>query len=180
MVAPAAPELVIERVFDAPRARVWHAWTDPEQMLKWGGPRSHPVTQAEGEFKVGGKFRACLRSVETGEDLCPAKKIKSDFRPGGKWRTILYGTQQGQDLCHGGKYLEIVEPERLVYTFAWNDHPEMPDNEMVITLTFEEVGPKKTKLTLRQTQFLNVEQRDGHNVGWTGTFDRLGEFLAKK
>jgi uncharacterized protein YndB with AHSA1/START domain len=151
MVAPLAPELVVERVFDAPRALVWRAWTDDEQAVKWMGPPT-----------------------------CPAKKIKSDFRPGGKWRTILYGTQQGQDLCHGGKYLEIVEPERLVYTFAWNDHPEMPGNEMVITLTFVEVGPKKTKLTLRQTQFLNVEQRDGHNVGWTGTFDRLGEFLAKK
>jgi len=51
---------------------------------------------------------------------------------------------------------------------------------MLIELTFEEVGPKKTKLTLRQTQFVNLEQRDGHNVGWSGTFDRLEEYLAKQ
>jgi uncharacterized protein YndB with AHSA1/START domain len=56
----------------------------------------------------------------------------------------------------------------------------MPRNEMLIELTFEEVSPKKTKLTLRQTQFVNVEQRDGHNVGWSGTFDRLEEYLAKQ
>ena len=53
----------------------------------------------------------------------------------------------------------------------------MPGNEMLIELTFDELGPKKTKVTLRQTQFLNVEQRDGHTIGWSGTFDRLGEFL---
>ena len=151
MVAPISPELVIERVFDAPRALVWRAWTDHDQTVKWMGPLT-----------------------------CPAKRIESDFRPGGKWRTILDGTQQGQDLCHGGEYREIVEPERLVYTFAWADHPEMPGNEMLIELTFEELGPKKTKVTLRQTQFLNVEQRDGHNIGWSGTFDRLEAFLSKK
>ena len=150
MVAPAAPELVIERLFDAPRELVWRAWTDPEQMLKWGGPRSHPITHGEGEFKVGGK-----------------------------WRTIMDGTLHGQDLCHGGVYREIIEPKRLVYTFAWTEHPKMADNEMLIELTFEELAPKKTKVTLRQTQFLNVEQRDGHTIGWSGTFDRLGEFLKR-
>jgi uncharacterized protein YndB with AHSA1/START domain len=151
MVAPLEPVLVVERVFDAPRALVWHVWTDPDQAVKWMGPPT-----------------------------CPAKKIEGDFRPGGKWRTIMDGTQQRQDLCHGGEYREIVEPERIVYTFAWENHPTMPRNEMLIELTFEEVGPKKTKLTLRQTQFVNVEQRDGHNVGWSGTFDRLEEYLARQ
>jgi uncharacterized protein YndB with AHSA1/START domain len=149
MVAPAAPELVIERVFDAPRARVWHAWTDPEQMLKWGGPRSHPVTQAEGEFKVGGKFRACLRSVETGEDL---------------WQ--------------GGIYREIKPPEKLVHTFHWEGDDGKPENEMLVVLTFEELGPKKTKLTLKQTEFRNVEQCDGHRGGWSSAMDRLEELLT--
>jgi uncharacterized protein YndB with AHSA1/START domain len=151
MVAPLSPELVVERVFDAPRALVWRAWTDHGQAVKWMGPPT-----------------------------CPARKIEGDFRPGGKWRTILDGTRQGCDLFHGGEYREIVEPERLVFTFAWDETPEMPGNEMLIELTFEELGPKKTKVTLRQTQFLNVEQRDGHSVGWSGTFDRLGEFLKRQ
>ncbi len=131
MVAPleAKPELVIERVFDAPRQLVWQAWTDPQQMLKWGGPRSHPVVHGEGEFKVGGKWRACLRSVETGEDL---------------WQ--------------GGVYREIKPPEKLVHTFHWEDDDGKPENEMLLELTFEEQGPKKTKLTLKQTEFRSVEE----------------------
>jgi len=105
MVTPleVKPELVIERVFDAPRQLVWQAWTDPQQMLKWGGPRSHPIVHGEGEFKVGGKWRACLRSVETGEDL---------------WQ--------------GGEYREIKPPEKLVHTFHWEDDDGKPENEMLI------------------------------------------------
>ncbi len=151
MVAPieAKPELVIERVFDAPRQLVWHAWTDPQQMLKWGGPRSHPVVHGEGEFKVGGKWRACLRSVETGEDL---------------WQ--------------GGVYREIKPPEKLVHTFHWEDDDGKPENEMLLELNFEEQGPKKTKLTLKQTEFRSVEQRNGHRGGWSSALDRFEEFLV--
>jgi len=149
MVAPAAPELVIERVFDAPRALVWSAWTDPEQMLKWGGPRSHPITHGEGEFKVGGKWRACLRSIETGEEL---------------WQ--------------GGVYHEIVPPEKLVHTFHWEDDDGKLENEMLVKLTFEEIGAKKTKLTLHQTEFRSIEQRDGHRGGWGSALDRLEELLT--
>jgi uncharacterized protein YndB with AHSA1/START domain len=151
MVAPLEtnPELVIERVFDAPRQLVWQAWTDPQQMLKWGGPRSHPIVQGEGEFKVGGKWRACLRSVETDEDL---------------WQ--------------GGEYREIKPPEKLVHTFHWEDDDGKPENEMLLELTFEEQGPKKTKLTLKQTEFRSVEQRDGHRGGWSSALDRLEEFLT--
>jgi uncharacterized protein YndB with AHSA1/START domain len=150
MVAPAAPELVIERVFDAPRETVWRAWTDPVEMLQWGGPRSHPMTQAEGEFKVGGKWRACLRSVESGEDL---------------WQ--------------GGVYHEIVKPEKMVYTFHWEDDDGKPENEMLITLTFTEEG-SKTRMMFHQTEFRSVEQRDRHRGGWSSVFDRLEEFLTKK
>jgi uncharacterized protein YndB with AHSA1/START domain len=122
MVAPleTKPKLVIERVFAAPRQLVWDAWTDP-------------IVHGEGEFKVGGKWRACLRSLETGEDL---------------WQ--------------GGVYREIKPPEKLVHTFHWEDDDGMPENEMLLELTFEEEGPKKTKLTLKQSEFRSVEQRDGH------------------
>jgi uncharacterized protein YndB with AHSA1/START domain len=118
-------------------------------MLKWGGPRSHPITHGEGEFKVGGKWRACLRSVETGGEL---------------WQ--------------GGVYHEIVPPQKLVHTFHWEGDDGKPENEMLIKLTFEEQGAKKTKLTLHQTEFRDVEQRDGHRGGWSSAFDRLEELLT--
>jgi uncharacterized protein YndB with AHSA1/START domain len=145
-----APELVIERVFDAPRALVWQAWTDPKQAVLWGGPRSHPATHMEGDLRPGGKWRGCLRSLETGEDL---------------WQ--------------GGVYREIKEPERIVYTFYWEGDDGLPENEMLITLTFTEEG-RKTRMKLHQTEFRSVEQRDNHNGGWSSAMDRLAEFLATR
>ena len=151
MIAPGAPELVIERVFDAPRARVWQAWTDPQHMIHWMGPVDYPARHLEGEIKPGGKWRGCLKDTATGEDL---------------WQ--------------GGEYREIVEPERLVFTFYWEGDDGKPENEMPITLTFAEEGPARTKMTMHQTDFRSIEQRDGHRGGWTSTFDRLEEFLSKE
>lgn len=151
MVAPLEPELVIERVFSAPRQLVWNAWIDPKQMIKWMGPRDYPSVHLEGEVRVGGKWRGCLRHVG-----------------------------DGQNLWQGGEYKEIVEPEKLVFTFFWEGDDGKPENVMLITLTFAEQGANKTKMTMRQTGFRNIEQRDGHNGGWSSTFDRLEEFLAKR
>jgi uncharacterized protein YndB with AHSA1/START domain len=149
MVANAAPELVIERTFPAPRALVWQAWVDPARMIRWMGPRDHPAVHLEGEIKVGGKWRGCLKG------------------PG------------GEDLWQGGEYKEIVEPEKLVFTFFWEGDDGKPENVMLITLTFAEDGPDRTRMTMRQVGFRSVEQRDGHRGGWTSTFDRLEELLAK-
>jgi uncharacterized protein YndB with AHSA1/START domain len=140
------PELIITRIFRAPRQLVWKAWTDPEQLIKWFGPRHHPATHVEGDFRLGGTFRRRL--------------IGSD----------------GEELWNGGIYREIVEPERLVFTFAWEGDDGKPENEMLITLTFAEEGTE-TRMTLHQTDFRAVEQRDGHNEGWNSSFDRLEEFL---
>ena len=146
----AEPELIITRVFDAPRELVWKAWTDPVQCAKWMGPRGFT-----------------------------AHSITRDPRPGGAWRTCLRRDEDGEELWHGGVTREIVEPDRLVFTFAWDGDDGKPENEMLITLTFiEENG--KTKMTLHQTGFRSVEQRDGHNGGWNSTFDRLEELVATR
>ena|ERR1700677_1707267 len=145
---PASPELVITREFDAPRALVWKAWFDPKHCVHWMGPRGCTVTDISKDVRPGGKFRVCMRRDENGEIL---------------W--------------HGGVYREVDEPERIVFTFAWEDDDGKPENEMLITLTFaEEKG--KTKLTLHQTGFRDAEQRDGHNGGWNSSFDRFVEYLA--
>lgn len=143
------PELIVTRIFNAPRELVWKAWADPKKMIQWMGPRRHPVIKVEG-----------------------------DFRPGGAFRRLLISSENGEELWHGGVYREITEPERMVFTFAWDGDNGRPENEMLITLTFEDLGDK-TKMTLHQTQFRDVEQRDGHNEGWSSTFDRLEEFLTK-
>ena len=98
-----------------------------------------------------------------------------DVRPGGRWRHRLTSTETGQDLWHGGVFREVAAPERLVFTFAWEEEGER-GLETLVTVTFaEESG--KTRMTFRQVPFQSVEERDGHRGGWTSTFDRLDRHL---
>ena len=140
--------LVLSRVFDAPRALVFKVWTQPEHLARWWGPRNYIVISYKADVCVDGSFRFGVRSPENTEH----------------W-------------AHG-TYREIVPPERLVFTTAW-EHPDgSPKHETLVTLTFAEQG-EKTKLTLKQTQFESVTSRDLHRGGWSSTFDLLEEYLAK-
>ena len=146
---PADRELVITRVFDAPRGLVFKAWTGPEHLECWqGAPRGFTVTAHKMEVRPGGAYRVCMRSPE------------------------------GVDHWLQGVYREIVEPERLVFTHVWLDAQGRPGKETLVTITFAERGGK-TELTLHQTGFKSVESRDGHKGGWTSTFDRLADYLGK-
>jgi uncharacterized protein YndB with AHSA1/START domain len=140
-------ELVIERVFNAPRELVFRAWTDPEHIREWFGPRDHPATH-----------------------------VTVDVRPGGRWRGCLKSTETGNDLWLGGVYREIVPPERLVFTFAWEEEGER-GLETLVTITFVEQGTK-TLMTFRQAPFQSTGELEGHHGGWTSTFDRLDDLLA--
>jgi uncharacterized protein YndB with AHSA1/START domain len=144
---PAARELVIERVFNAPRELVFQAWTDPDHIRQWFGPRDHPATHVSADVRPGGRWRGCLKSAETGSEL---------------WL--------------GGVYREIVPPERLVFTFAWEEAGER-GLETIVTITFAE-REGKTHMTFRQVPFQSVNEREGHRGGWASTFDRLDELLA--
>jgi uncharacterized protein YndB with AHSA1/START domain len=79
----------------------------------------------------------------------------------------------------GGVVRELVEPERLVMTFAWDgEHPTSSGREMLIAIDFAERGDK-TEVTFQQTIFESIEDRDGHNTGWSESFDKLGEYLSR-
>ncbi|MFZ0658496.1 MAG: SRPBCC domain-containing protein [Candidatus Binataceae bacterium] len=146
---PAQRELVITRVFDAPRTAVYNAWADPEQMVKWLGPKGF-----------------------TG------KIIKMDARPGGAYRFYMRDSQGG-DHWQQGVFREIVEFERIVQTYAWADAAGNPTGpETLLTVTFEDHGAK-TRLTLHQAVFESVTARDMHRGGWTSALDRLDEVLAQ-
>ena len=139
--------LTITRVFDAPRELVWKAWTGPKHLMSWWGPRAHPAESVEADVRVGGRWRHRLRSVETGDAL---------------W--------------HGGVFREVSAPERLVFTFAWEEEGER-GNENVVTITFTEQGGR-TLMHFEQTPFWSAEERDGHQGGWGSAFDRLDDLLA--
>ncbi|SFK82654.1 SRPBCC family protein [Methylocapsa palsarum] len=140
--------LEITRIFDAPRALVFEMWTDPAHLRHWMGPRDHPAVE------LGG-----------------------DFRPGGRWRTCLRPENGGRDLWQGGVYREIVKPERLVFTFAWDQDDGRPGPETEVTVLFEDHEGDRTRMTFRQAVFNTSANRDGHRFGWSSSFDRLDEYL---
>jgi uncharacterized protein YndB with AHSA1/START domain len=84
-------ELVITRILDAPRDVVFRAWTERDRVARWWGPQGFVTTYCDMDIRPGGAFRVCMRSPEGAEH----------------WKQ--------------GIYREIVAPERLVFTFAWED-----------------------------------------------------------
>ena len=142
--------LIMTRSFDAPRERVFDAWLDPAQIGTWIGPRSIRAEARELTPRVGGRYRIHMR------------------RDDGASGPVVAGI-----------YREIVRPERLVFTWAWETaHSQgMPGDETLITLTFRERG-SKTEMTLRHEGFPAKESRDSHDKGWNGSFDKLAETLA--
>ena len=152
--------LVITRVFDAPRELVFKAWSEPERLMRWWGPKGFTTPVAKIDFRVGGTFLNCMRAPD------------------------------GKDYWNTGVYQEIVVPERIVCTDSFADEKgnvvpashygmagEFPI-EMLVTVTFEDQDGK-TKMTLRHAGMPAGENPDGANVGWNESFDKLVEELAK-
>ena len=103
---------------------------------------------------------------------------EGDVRPGGKWRAVMV-SPEGRELPLGGVYREVVPPERLVFTHAWDDENGKRGPETVVTVTLVARG-KKTEMNFRQTGFDSAESCDGHADGWGQCFDKLEELLAAK
>jgi uncharacterized protein YndB with AHSA1/START domain len=95
-----------------------------------------------------------------------------DLRVGGKFRLTLR-KPTGDVVTAFGTFREIRASERLVYSWNW-DYNDIGDT--IVTLEFFDAGGE-TELVLTHERFRTVEQRDGHNTGWMGCFDRLEQFL---
>ena len=144
---PAARELVITRVFAAPRELVWQAWTEREHMMRWCAPHDFVITHGEGAARVGDSWRSCMVS--------PA----------------------GEEHWVGGVYREVVENKKLVFTHAW-DEADQPRHETLVTVILADDGAK-TKMTFRQENFRSLASRDGHEGGWSESFERLDSYLQE-
>jgi uncharacterized protein YndB with AHSA1/START domain len=104
--------------------------------------------------------------------------VQADIRPGGAYR-IGIRSPKGEDHRMTGVYREIVAPERIVFTFAWEDAAGKPGHETLVTVTFADQGGK-TALTFHQAIFETVSARDDHTKGWVSVLDRLETYLAKQ
>lgn len=146
-------EIVLSRTFNAPRALVWKAWTDPQHIMQWWGPKGFNNSSCASDLRVGGTFH--LNMCGPDGNTYPCKGI---FR-------------------------EIVEPERLVYDSEANEgHPcgaGLPPRSLV-TITLTERN-NQTTLTLH-TRFESVARKEaanaaGYSVSWGEALERLAQHI---
>ena len=145
-------EVVITRIFDAPRALVFKAWIDPKHLKRWWGPAVFTNPVCEVDARVGGAWRIVMRSPD------------------------------GIDYPCGGVYREIVEPERLVFTNIATDKDGNPILDGLTTVTFADQGGKtKLTLTTRAVALVEYAAAylQGMEAGWTQSLESLAEELAK-
>jgi uncharacterized protein YndB with AHSA1/START domain len=156
---------IIEREFNAPRAVVWKAWTEREQMMQWFGPKGCTIPTAKMDFRVGGEFHYCMRMADGNEMW-------------GKWI-----------------FREIVAPEKIVLANSFSDaagniqRPPFPGAwslQMLTETTFTERNGKTTinlkwfPLDATAEEIEHFKAMCGSFAqGWTGTFDQLEAHLGK-
>lgn len=154
----------IERLLDAPREKVWRAWTEVEHLGHWWGPKGFIVSHCTLDLRPGGMMHYCLRSPD------------------------------GHDIWGRFVYREILKPEKLVWVNSFSDakggitrHPMNSDwpREMLTTVRFaEEKG--RTRVTIEwapigasDTELRAFDEgRGSMNQGWSGTFEQLVSYLA--
>jgi uncharacterized protein YndB with AHSA1/START domain len=138
----------ISRVFDAPREHVWKEWTEPECFADWyGGPHCE----------------------------VPLDSVSMEVRPGGKWQLTMFAPPGRRRIDWEGEYLEVVAPERLVFTVS--DQPGAGAFE-VVTVVLTDLGDKRTEMRFEQRGSMSPEQYERATDGWGGFFDRVDERLA--
>lgn len=147
--------VVITRLFNAPVAAVWRAWTEPEQFMRWWGPKAYTSPDARIDLRVGGRIVNVMRSPE------------------------------GQEFWGTGVYREIVPMERLVFTDSFADpegnpvpaaYYGFPDEfplEMLVTVALEGLPDGRTRLTLTHAGLPAGEHFEGTRQGWSESLDKL-------
>lgn len=151
-------DLIITRTFNAPREQVWQAWTEPERLMRWWGPKGFTAPICSVDLRVGGRYLNCMRSPE------------------------------GQDYWSTGVYREITVPTRLVCSDSFADelgnvvpatHYGMESDlplEMQITVTLEE-DHGTTRMTLMHIGFPPGNVREMCEASWNESFDKLADYL---
>ena len=144
--------ITLTRVFDAPRALVWRAWTEPKMMAQWFGPRG---------------FTSSVPQL--------------DVRVGGALRIVMHGPD-GNDYPMKGVFSEVGAPERLVFTNIAidNDGNHLLEGETVVTFT-EHDGKTELIMKSHMVGLVPIaaQMLAGMEAGWTQTIDKLEELVAK-
>ena len=150
-------EVIITRIFNAPRDLVFKVWTEPEHIAQWWGPKGFTTTISQ-----------------------------MDFRAGGTWRYVMHGPD-GTEYPASEVFREIVPPERIVTTDEFDQdfeqvvNTDLPSGAMVVTTLFEDLG-NKTRLTIRILHSSAEDRRKHEEMGvvggWNSSLDCLDDYLA--
>jgi uncharacterized protein YndB with AHSA1/START domain len=147
-------DLVLTRVVDAPRERLFDGWTNPKLLPLWFAPAPLTTTLHELDVRPGGAFRATMRDPS------------------------------GAEYPANGVFLEIVRNERLVTTDAYEAgwRPSAKPF-MTAIITFEDAGPGKTKYTARALHWTTADRDEhekmGFHQGWSQCLDQLVALVKK-
>jgi uncharacterized protein YndB with AHSA1/START domain len=140
----------VTRELAAPRAQVYRTWTEPELFSRWFTPPGNSSVTAELDVRPGGAYRITLQRTE-----------------------LVPGTSYIV-----GNYLEVDPPERLVFTFGWEDPPPVKGLEALetldsrVTVRFRDLGAT-TEVDITHERLDTSELRDFHRWGWDTTLDQL-------
>jgi len=153
--AETAHDLILERVFDAPPARVYQAWTDPEILKQWFAPKPYTTPSAE-----------------------------LDVRPGGA-STIVMRDPDGNDFPNRGVYLEVEPGRKIVSTDAYVEAWQPSQRPfMTMILTFDDAGNGRTKaryVVRHWTEEARKQHEDmGFYEGWGQCADQLAALLKER
>jgi uncharacterized protein YndB with AHSA1/START domain len=132
----------MRRVLGAPRSVVFRALSEPRELAKWWGPDGFTIPSVESDLRPRGAYRIAMKPPEA-------------------------------DLFYlAGEFLEVVPPERLSYTFRWEE-PDPEDVETVVTLSLRSIDRASTELALDQGDFASERRRALHEDGWTQALNKL-------
>jgi uncharacterized protein YndB with AHSA1/START domain len=141
-------EVLITRIFEAPRERVFRAWTDPDQVAAWYGPEHFDT---------------------------PRERIRIDLRVGGRYELTMVQRGGGAEFAIGYEILELVEPELIV--LRSDPMPEVGMHEpTVLRVEFYDHGAK-TRMTLTDSPYPPAG-RGHAEAGYNAAFDKLATLVA--
>ena len=137
--------LELERVFDAPAKRVFQLLSEPAELATWWGPHGFTTPEIVLDLRAGGSYRFTMQPPE------------------------------GKAFHLSGDFVEVQPPDRLSFTFRW-DEPDPDDRETVVDLSLDSVGGA-TRVLLLHGEFATEARLELHRSGWADSFERLDAVL---
>ena len=143
---PPSHQITIRQTFAVDRERAFRAWSDPAEMRRWFSPVGFTTPFAEADLRPGGRYRIGMQPPE------------------------------GKPVFAGGIYREVVPPERLVFTWSWEEGDALHTGETLVTLEFRKVADG-TEVILTHQLLPSEESAAMHHDGWVACMTSLAQYL---